>query len=93
MCHASLATLMDRTKTVKHQILVGAFLILGLSAIFAVTRVFFIILHKGATVLASDIQKSFASAAIERTIATFLGIAIGAFLLFVTDKLQRRYEA
>jgi hypothetical protein len=92
LCHASLGTLIDGSQTKKHTLLIGAFLLLGLAAMFAVQRVGWIVLHRGAKVLPTDLFDSISSTFPERTIETFLGIGIGGFLFGVVRVLQRRWK-
>jgi len=90
LCHASLSTLIDGKPAKVHLLLIGIFLALGLSAMLSVQRVGWIVLSRAPHVLPKDIADSISSTLAERSLATYLGIGLGALLFGATHVLQRR---
>lgn len=91
-CHASLYTLAEGKWTYRHFILIGTFLVIGLGAMASINRVSWIVLDKGQHALPQQLFADIASTSIERSLAAFLGIGLGAFAFFIVQLLQRRYS-
>ncbi len=92
LCHTSLATLIEGKPTKRHTVLIGTFLVLGLAAMFAVQRVGWIVLDRGSTLLPKNMFDSISSTLVERSIATYLGIGIGALLFRIGRLAQNRWR-
>ena len=90
LCNASLSSLMDDKKNWAANFLLGLFLMIGLASIWAIHRVFRIVLT---SLGQSDIGLSglVLETLDERTIGVILGIIVGVLIFFSVNMLQVRW--
>jgi len=89
LCNTSLYTLMDDKKNRFAHILLGLFLIIGLGSMVAIQHTNKMVLDK-LNIAHPSLYNEFLATTMERTIATFLGIAVGVLLFIVLNILQQR---
>jgi len=89
LCNASLYTLGDKRQPLVARLLLGAFLGIGLLSVIAVQRDYAIILShvERNSVLAHQLSSTIT----ERTLGTFLGIAVGGLGFAVISRLHERW--
>jgi hypothetical protein len=90
LCNTSLYLLMDDKRSRIAFILLGLFLLIGLSSMGAIQRVYFIALEQ-LQVVSPGLYSQAMSTAPERTIATYLGILVGGLAYSAGNLLQARW--
>lgn len=89
LCNASLSSLMDDKKHKVANILIGLFLVIGLCSMFAIQRVFSIILEslqKSHTELYTLVLQTMN----DRTVGTIIGIIVGGLIFAAVNLLQAK---
>jgi hypothetical protein len=87
-CSASLTTLIEGRRNIGHKILIGAFLLAGVSAVGAAGRIGWIVCrHRSDSLL----RKSIASTIGGRIGGMLLGVIFGGLLLYCAPLFKRRF--
>lgn len=90
LCNASLSSLMDDKKHKVANILIGLFLVIGLCSMFAVQRVFSIVLaslQKDHTELYTLVHQTMN----ERSVGSIIGIVVGGLIFAAVNILQNKW--
>ena len=91
LCNASLSTLVDDKRNHAAALLLALFLVIGLGAMLAMSRVDMIVVD-GLRTAAPALYSVVVDTATERYVGTVLGIVVGALVFVVANKLQQRFR-
>ena len=89
LCNASLSTLMDDKRNQVANLLLGLFLAIGLGSMFAINRVYGIVLGS-LRASAPGLYDAARSTVVDRMVGNGLGIVVGGLIFFAANRLQDR---
>jgi hypothetical protein len=92
LANASLSTLKDNKKSKSTLFLSVVFLLVGLSSLWAIYRVYMVIQNR-LIHINHDLSKTFSNVFLESVLASFLGVAVGVLAFIVANLLQKRISA
>jgi len=90
LCNTSLSTLMDDKTNKGARVLLGLFLCTGLASMFGIQRVYAIVLFR-LQEASPGLSAAVSATALERMVASFLGIGVGGLIFTAANVLQRKW--